>query len=107
MGWSRGTREPHPLLENDPDTNLPVVRPDGRAERVAGSLPLHVLRNLGVGVVDDLAELRQHRAAPIARLRNQLIDRSRSCHVSSTLLRLSGLGRAVGWSDFVYLSSLT
>src|SRR5439155_5765634 len=62
----------------------------------AGPLPLHILRNLGVRVVDDLAELRQHRAAPIGRLRNQLVDRSRSCHVSATLLRLSGLGRAGG-----------
>src|SRR5437867_3056611 len=93
---ARGEREPHPFLEDDPDTYLPVVRPDGRAQWVAGPLPLHILGNLGVRVADDLAELRQHRAAPIARLRNQLIDRSRSSHVSATLLRLSGLGRAGG-----------
>src|SRR5207247_7866989 len=88
--------EPHPLLEDDPDTYLPVVRPHGRAQWVAGSLPLHILRNLGVRVVDDLAELRQHRAAPIGRLRNQLIDWTCPCHVSATLLRLSGLGHAAG-----------
>src|SRR5437899_10558396 len=93
---ARGEREPHPLLKDDPDTHHPVVRPDGRAQWVAGPLPLHILPNLGVRVVDDLAELRQHRAAPIARLRNQLIDRSRSSHVSATLLGLSGLGRAGG-----------
>src|SRR5438094_9374766 len=91
---ARGEREPHPLLEGDPDTHLPVVRPDGRAQWVAGPLPLDILRNLGVRVVDELAELPEHRAAPIGRPRNQLIDRSRSGYVSVTLLRLSGLGRA-------------
>src|SRR5438445_6828542 len=90
---ARAEREPHALLEDDPDTHHGVVRPDGRAQRVAGPLPLHILRNLGVRVVDDLAELRQHRAAPIGRLRNQLIDRSRSCHVGATLLRLSRTAR--------------
>src|SRR5260221_3612452 len=64
---ARGEREPHPLLEDDPDTDHPVVRPDGRAQWVAGALPLHILRRRGVRVVDELAELTQHRAAPIGR----------------------------------------
>src|SRR5438445_10148328 len=44
---ARGERAPHPLLEDDPDTHLPVVRPDGRAQRVAAPLPLPILRHPG------------------------------------------------------------
>src|SRR5215510_970691 len=63
-----------PLLQKDPDAYDPVVLEDGGPHRVAGPPPFHFLDDFRVGLVDDPAQVRQGRSAPIGGVCDHLID---------------------------------
>ena len=63
-----------PFFQDASDANNPIVLKDGRAHGVAGPFPLHLLDNIGVGIVDEFAEPRKRCAPPIGGLSNHVID---------------------------------